>query len=509
MPSRAAPAFTTPSAKPSLTSDAAKLALGSLFTQVAQVITLAVLARAVAKDQIATYQQLNLVYSVAAPLLLAGVPTALLYFVPRAETPEERRAWITRAYFLLGAIGLVAAGTLVALRQPLADLFNNDELEHALVYYAPFLFFAFVAAVAPPTLITGGHARLAALLNAVIGAATLTCVVVAALVSPTGTGLALALSSAGALLATASVWLVRSTGIRLIWIGLRDGDMAKMAAYGLPLAATGLAGTLGYQFDRIVVGISFASDDFAVYALGAVEIPLGLLIATAVGNVLLPRLTVLWRDGDRAGMVAIWREATRKTSLVVLPLFVFLMVMSADVIRLLYGPGFTDSLDVFRIYLLLLPLRVATWGLIPQAIGRTRVNFHASLVILATNACVALALIGPLGLIGAALAAPVSAVLAVGYYLAWLHWKVPLSVRGLVPFGALVSTLLVAGIAAIPLLAIRELALPASVRLAVAGLVFVVLAPVALRATRRISDDDWRRLIGAVRHLPSPARRRT
>ena len=37
-----------------------------------------------AKEQIATFQQLNLLYGDLAPLLLGGIPAALLYFVPRA-----------------------------------------------------------------------------------------------------------------------------------------------------------------------------------------------------------------------------------------------------------------------------------------------------------------------------------------------------------------------------------------------------------------------------------------
>ena len=488
-------------ARTTLASNAAALALGSLFTQAAQILTLAVLARTVAKDQIATYQQLNLLYGIVAPLLLAGIPTALLYFIPRAASPEERHAWVMRAYLLLGGMGIAAALAVLAVRQPLADLFNNEDLAPALAWYAPYLFFAFVAAVAPPALIVSGHARRAAILNALVGASTMSCVIIAAAVSPTGTGLAVALSVSGAVLAVTSVSMVRTSGVRFARVRTGDGGLTRMISYGLPLAATGLAGTLGYQFDRIVVGVNFSPEEFAVYALGAVEIPLGLLIATAVGNVLLPRLTILWRDGDRAGMVSLWREATRKSSLVLFPLFAFLMVMSADVVRLLYGPGFSESVDVFRIYLFLLPLRIAVWGLIPQAMGRTGVNLQASLLILVMNACVALALVGPLGLIGAAVAGPISAVVAVTYYLLWLRSSAQLTVSELVPFRELTGTLTVAVLAAVPLLALDQLAVPSSVRLTVAAFFFGVVATAGLRATRRLSDNDWARLHGALGRL--------
>src|SRR5215207_6770104 len=314
----------------SLTSSAATLALGSLFTQLAQIVTLGVIARTVAKDQVATSQQLNLLYGIVAPMLLAGIPTALLYFIPRAATRDERNAWIARAYLLLGATGLAAGVAVVAAREPLAAAFNNDGLATAVAWDAPYLFFAFVAAVAPPALTASDHVRSAAALNAFVGFSTMACVVVAVIVRPNGTGLAMALSASGALLALASVSVVRRvTGMRFTHARGRTEDAKRMLAYGVPLAATGLAATLGYQFDRIVVGVTFSPREFAVYALGAVEIPLGLLIAVAVGNVLVPRLTTLWRDGDRDGVIAVWREAMRKTGLVLLPLFAFAMVMSA------------------------------------------------------------------------------------------------------------------------------------------------------------------------------------
>jgi hypothetical protein len=74
-------------------------------------------------------------------------------------------------------------------------------------------------------------------------------------------------------------------------------------------------------------------------------------------------------------------------------------------------------------------------------------------------------------------------------------------VRQVVPFGALVRTLAASALATAPLFAIREAAAGSGLRLAVAALVFGLLAPLCLRASRSISDDDWRRLRGAWTEL--------
>ena len=497
MPTAAATLDSPPPKRTSLAGDAAGLAFGFLLSQAAQIVTLSVLARLVAKDEVATYQQMNLIYGVISPLLLAGIPAGLLYFVPRASLGDERRAWVARAYVLLGSMGFVASAALAAARHPIAAALGNDALAEALLWYAPFMFFAFVAAVAPPALVATHHPRAAAVVNGLVGLVTLACVAVAAVLSPTGKSLAIALSASSAVLAAVSFFIVRrATGVRIAIPPRKSTDSKRLLVYGLPVAATGLAGTLGYQFDRIVVSTSETPSQFAVYALGAVEVPFGLLTAAAISNVLAPRLTVLWRDGDHASMIALWREAMRKASLILLPLFAFFLVMSADVVRVLYGPGYSESVDVFRIYLFLLPLRITTWGLIPQAIGRTRINLWASLLIVGVNAVVAVSLIGPLGLIGPALAAPSSAVAAAAYYILRLRSIAGLSARDLIPASTLASTLTVAAIAALPLFVIRDLPTSSLARLVAGAVVFGIAAPLALRVTRRISDDDVARLRG-------------
>ena len=489
------PAATTSAApgprRRSLTADAAGLALGSMVAQGALVLNLSVLARIVPKTQIATYQQLTLLYSIVSPLFLGGIPAALLYFIPRARDAEERGRWIVRAYLVLAAMGGMAVVGAFSLRGVLATAFTNPGLKGALALYAPFLCCAFVFAVGPPALVAGGRPRPAAVLNAALGVCIFVASVIAAVISPTGSSIALGLTIAGAGAAVCSFVVVSRVMSLRAHDSARFAGMHKLLGYGLPLALTGVAGTLGFQLDRVVVGSSFPPATFAIYALGAVEIPIGLLIGQAVTNVLIPVMTLRWRDGDRAGMVAVWQAAMCKTAAVLFPLFTFFLAMSADVVRTLYGSGYSASVPVFRIYLFLVPMRIATWGLIPQAIGRTRINLAASVVILISNAVVAISLVHPLGIEGAALAGPISIVIAAVYYLARLRAVTGFGVRQLVPFVALAKTFLIAVICALPLLLLEQVGSPSAARLAGGSVVFGILVIPALRLAGQISDADW------------------
>jgi O-antigen/teichoic acid export membrane protein len=461
-----------------------------------------ILARLVPKAELGTYQQLGLLYSFTSPLLLGGVPAALLYFLPRARDDTERARWVFHAYVVLSGLGLTFAVGAVALRHPIADVMGNPRLVDALPLYAPFLFASFISAAGPNALVATGRAKLAAIVAvpaAVIGLGSLAT---AAALRPEATTLAIAMSaSAAATAILMTTVVVRRVGVR----GenpLRSARGRRLLGYGLPLALTGLAGMLGFQFDRLVVSTAFDPAVYAVYALGAVEFPLAVLVQQALNSVLVPSLSERFGRGDVAGAAALWREAIRKTSLIMLPMFVFLMVVADDLIRVLYGPRYDQSAEVFRIYLLLMPLRVATYGLIPQATGNTRINLWAGVVLLAGNAAVALALVGPLGILGPALAAPVASLIVAGYYLMRIRRLVSLSLRELFPWRTLGANFGVAVLAATPVAALAVLVdLPAGTSLAVSLPLFGFVCLAGLRLTGRLTDADWRRLRGAASAL--------
>jgi O-antigen/teichoic acid export membrane protein len=418
----------------SLAGDAASLAFGSLLSQGAILLTISAVARLVPKSDVGTYQQLSLVYWFTAPLLLGGIPAALMYFLPRARDRQELHDWIIRAYLLLAISGLVAAILTVLVRYPLASLMNNPQLAPALVLYAPYICFAFLIAAASAVLVATGRARAAAAVNASVGVCTLVGVVAAALIAPNARALAAGLSVAGGLAAVGTFVIVaRSLRVVPRWPSSPATSWMPLLSFGLPLALGGLTARIGYQFDQVVVGANFPPAEFAVYALGAIELPLSLLMQQAVTNVLAPALATRWKEGDVDGMVALWREALRKMTLVVAPMFTYLMVEAADVIHIVYGPRYSESATIFRIYLLFLPLRIATWGLIPQAVGRTRINLVAGWIILPTNVIIALGLVGPLGLKGPAFAAPAAAFVATIYYLVRIRRILSTPIRDLLP----------------------------------------------------------------------------
>jgi O-antigen/teichoic acid export membrane protein len=217
---------------------------------------------------------------------------------------------------------------------------------------------------------------------------------------------------------------------------------------------------------------------------------LAAVVQQSVSSVLVPALARHYAAGDLAGLARLWRRAIQRTSLVLFPVFVFCMLTAGDLVQLLFGGKYSESTDVFRIYLCLVPLRVATYGLITQAIGRTSINLSASFFLLATNAVLVIALVGPLGLTGPALGTVLATAGMALYYLVRLRKVLGLSLRALFPWGPLAANLALTAVAAAPV-ALLAFAGVSGLPLLVAGA--CVFAPAylgVLVATDRLEARD-------------------
>ena len=267
-------------------------------------------------------------------------------------------------------------------------------------------------------------------------------------------------------------------------------SLREQFAYAVPLGVSGIVGLLAYETDRLVVSALYSPADFAVYTVGAVEIPVVTVIGSAVSSVLIPRFSRHFAAGEVAQIVETWRESIRKTSLLVMPIFAFLMVVAEPFILLFYGDGYTGSVEIFRVYLLMLPLRVASYGMVLQAIGRSRPVLRGSVYYLLVNIVLNLALIWPLGLVGPALATVIATVLLAGYLLLHVRSELVAPVSSLIPWQPVLRATLVAALAAAVCAPTLLLDTANVLRLSIAALVYVAAFIVLALVSKALTRDD-------------------
>jgi len=386
----------------SRTAKAIILASGQGLTTLVNLATVMVLARLFTKEDYAAYRQTLLAYSFLAPFVSLGLPQALFYFLPTEK--ERPRGVLVENVLLLAAGGaIISLFLLCGGNHLLARWFDNPELARTLRIFTPYPLVMLPASAFGACLLARGHATTVAVYNVLSRTLVLASVLVPVLLVPTPSVAIAGLVSASILTALAA--------LSLMFRACRTGDWRPSTAgiksqlgYSLPIGLGGLVGRLDRNLDKLLVSILCGPAAFAVYVNGAMEIPLIGVITGSVTAVLVVDYTKLYAEGNTDEIIRLIHSAMVKCGLILIPLMFFLLVTAPEVMGLLYGPAYVESAAVFRIYLLLLPIRTLTFGALLRATGHSHHILIQAILTLVANTLLTWVGIRLLGPIGAALA---------------------------------------------------------------------------------------------------------
>jgi len=377
------------------------MVLGNTAQSLAQLATIMVLTRLFSRGEYGSYRQVWLVYFTLSPVLLLGVPYSIFYFMPRLDA-EERRRFALRTVSLLFFLGAALALVIGAGAPLIAASMKNPALVPLLRAFALYALFALPTAVLPNLLVADGRHRAA---GAVIGgfAFTLAAVVVVAAAITHQVIWALRATALAALVqwAVAAVLLTRAHGYRF---SLDWGALKKQLGWSVPVGLSAVISVLAQRAGNWIVAVLYKSPaTYGIYDVGAFEVPLVGVLTFSVTTTLLPIFSGMHHRDEIAALVRLWHESMRKVALILFPVFVVLMVCAEPVMLILFTNKYAASVPIFRVYLLLLPLRTANYSAVLQSVGETRALWRGTLGSLTAVAVVGTLLAHTIGMIGPAI----------------------------------------------------------------------------------------------------------
>lgn len=447
-----------------------------------------VLVRLLDKDGVGSYRQVWLVYGIAAVIFQLGIPASISYFVP--QLPQRQAMGVVLQVFgtMLALGALMAAGIFFGAAL-LASRLSNPALVPLFKVFAPYPLFFLPLAPMPSLLIVRNRHRSAAVLQFVYAAQ-------APLVA--GALLALRLSltavfvgitmSAGVLFVVTVVWLLRLA--RRSGIEWRQQLWARQMRYSLPIGLASAVDTVGRRLDQVVIGLFYPPARFAIYTVGAFEVPIFALLSSALGSVLTPEFVRWHAAGDVRRLLRVWHEATAKMGLLIFPTVAGLLVAAPDLITVLYTQEYEESTVLFRIYLMVLLVRVTQYSVILRATGRTGVIFWATVGFLASKLVLAVAFIKLMGFIGPAVASVLGYYIYVWLLLRQISYALEVPMSEVMPWRQLAGIAGVASLAVLPAIPLLYLPLGVTPRLAVFCLGYAIAYGALALWLRMLSPSD-------------------
>lgn len=484
MPSNATSGTPAPRANPGLAASAAALAAGRIASGLISLGSAMVLSRLLSQHLYGTYQQMWLIYNTVVPLMLIGLPASVTYFVPQLDARGQKMVVLQTAALLMGA-GLVVSVATTLAAGPLSAGFRGRALLPLLHAFFLFPIFTLPLTFVDALLVATGRAAAAAWFNMISAG-----IQFASVALPVALGLPL--PSAVQILSAASVlrflgiagYVLREyRGVPLMW---DRSFLVRQLRYSVPLGLSSVLGTLTLQLDRLMIAAWFGPRDYAVYVNGATELPFVGIIAGSVMSVVTPEFVRLYGEGRTEAILRLWHSATRRVAVILFPLTALLMAFGPDLVVLLFSQRYAESAPLFRIFLLLLPLRITVYGALLMAAGLSALILRAAVATLALNALLNVTLIPLLGMPGAAVATVTATYTMAFWQLDRCARLLAVPLREILPWSAL-GRLGAGAAAAGAAAALAASPLPAGgIRLAAGSLLFLLAAaPLIARSGAR------------------------
>ncbi|HPH60692.1 MAG TPA: oligosaccharide flippase family protein, partial [Candidatus Syntrophosphaera sp.] len=247
-----------------------------------------ILARILVPAELGSYRQLFLIYSTFSTLLLLGIPQSVLYFLPKLRHIDSKREFISRAVNLVSALAFVFGLAIFLLRGFIARVFSNPQLELLLILYAVYPLFMFITQIYSQIMLGLKQPGKTAVFTLFSVAADFVLILGVALLTHNLYHIVLALMVSALL-----QWGFAQFQLRhwLTKASFDPGFYHEVFQYSLPLGLASIIGMLSVQLDKLVISGFFTPAQYAVFSIGAMELPFIAILNNSVNAILLPHIS--------------------------------------------------------------------------------------------------------------------------------------------------------------------------------------------------------------------------
>jgi len=439
-----------------------KLGLNLLLTtlsktskQIGILVLSVVLTRYLTKTDYGTYLHVQLIANVAIWSFMLGIPHSVYYFLPRVK--QQRRLLLATIGIVCTIAAIVCAGILL-LGDQLALILNNPSLNNLILLTAGIAIFQIPLSIFEPTMIAanrvGTFIKYDSVFNitfffVVFTPAVLTQdvdTILYSLVIYHGVQMLIIL---GLLIQTALQHDNNQEGV--------DYSVAEQFNYSLPIGLSQGIFELARYGDKVIVSHFFDPATLAVYARGAMDIPILSIVNNTIDNLMMPQLMEAYKNQCAKTLLHLWHNTIALTASFMYPSFFFLVFTAPYLIPGLYGDDYREAVPIFQIYSCGILFRVSTYNVIVRVIGKTGMMAWVATFSETANIIGTILLVQHYGLWGA----PFATVLATGCivlgYLIGISYRLKVSLIDIFPWKIIFGVGLLAGLAVVPLMPIHYL----------------------------------------------------
>ena len=177
----------------------------------------------------------------------------------------------------------------------------------------------------------------------------------------------------------------------------------QLLEYNIWLNLSRLLGRTSMYMDKIIILSFMSSSDFAVYAIGSLQIPLIGSFFSSLGEVIIIRMSnVSQKIGLKNEILDLYKKMIETKAAIGFPVIIFALLISQKIFILVFEPKYLYSARVFNIINLILFIQIFGPHYVIRSLGITKPIFYGSILKFVLSIALGIPLVKFFGLIGAA-----------------------------------------------------------------------------------------------------------
>lgn len=315
-----------------------------------------VLVRQLTQSEYGLFKQIFLVVGTAMMMLPLGFGMSAYYFLPR-ENEHKRKQVVFNILLFSAFVGSLAC-LVLSLRPTLLENVFSDP---TLVEFGPLIGFVslfwIVSSFLETVAIANQETRLATAF--IIGAQLTKVSFIMGALFLFGTLRSLVYASLiQGVLQTILLLLYLRARFPKYWRSFDWSMLRTQIAYAIPLGLAGVLFTFQTDLHNYFISHRFSSAEFAIYAVGCLELPLLGLLRESINSVLIPRISLLQKENQTREILLLISRVMRKLAFFFFAAYAFLIVVGREFISFLFTESYLASWPIFAINLTLVPFSV-------------------------------------------------------------------------------------------------------------------------------------------------------
>src|ERR1035441_1591855 len=336
---------------PSLSVQAFWLTFSKLIAALLNIGLPILLVRLISQVEYGVFKQAFLFTGTATNIAAMGLGMSAFYFMPRHPERGGQIAFNILIYNLVA--GWVPLVVLLFYPQVLRLLFRTDELVPLAFLLGILVFLTLTASLVQILPSALQDVRYSTIFIVGTQLARAIMMAVAVLLFHTVKSLIIAAILSQLVGVVVLYWYLNDRFPRF-WMHFEWESFREQLAYALPYGAVGIIWVIQKDLDNYFVSATLGPRDYAIYAVGWLEIPLISLFLESVAQVLIIRISKLQQEGRKDEVMRITAAATGQLAAIQLPLYMLLLVAGHDLIVLFHTKAYEPSARIFAVSITLL-----------------------------------------------------------------------------------------------------------------------------------------------------------